>query len=377
MLTRLVFTAGAVVAFGQEAVLKLTGDNFDSTLSENKFVLVKFFAPWCGHCKSMAPEYEKAASMLKEKEVPVVLGEVDATVEQPVAAKYDVQGYPTLYWFVNGNKRDYGGPRTADGIVEWVNENMGPALKTWSEDDAAAALKARTHGEAIFLFSGDSAVEAVAAEAADSGKVAGTIAYKKSSKKSLTVYRGAAEEASYSGAYELEAVNEWAGKERAPFFGQINEDNFEVYVDYAKKGLFWVCLDPATREETLKTLAPQLEQAAKAQPEDAKYPFVWLDIGEFEAHAKEELGCVDYPTIVLQKGDLLGDREDTKVAKFVRSFASDPASLTSGAVATFFEDITSGKLEAAPEPDELADLDEEEDMEDDGEADAAEDKEEL
>lgn len=377
MLTRLVFTASAVVAFGQEAVLKLTGDNFDSTVSENKFVLVKFFAPWCGHCKSMAADYEKAASTLKEKEVPVVLAEVDATVEQSVAAKYEVQGYPTLLWFVNGNKRDYGGPRTADGIVEWVNENMGPALKTWSEGDASAALKARTHGEAIFLFSGDSSVETVAAEVADSGKVPGVVAYTKSGKNGLNVYRGAAEEASYSGAMDVAAVSEWAANERAPYFGQINEDNFEVYVEHAKKGLFWVCLDPATREETLKTLAPQLEQAARAQPEDAKYPFVWLDIGEFEAHAKEELGCVDYPTIVLQKGDLLGDREDTKVEKFVRSFASDPASLTSAAVATFFSDVTSGKLEAVPEPDELADLDDEEDTEDDGEADAGEDKEEL
>ena len=69
----------------------------------------------CGHCKSLAPEYEKAAKVLKESDPPVLLGAVDATVETDLASKFDVSGYPTLKFFKNGAVVDYDGPRNQDG----------------------------------------------------------------------------------------------------------------------------------------------------------------------------------------------------------------------------------------------------------------------
>lgn len=69
----------------------------------------------CGHCKSLAPEYEKAAKVLKESDPPVLLGAVDATVETDLASKFDVSGYPTLKFFKKGAVVDYDGPRHQDG----------------------------------------------------------------------------------------------------------------------------------------------------------------------------------------------------------------------------------------------------------------------
>ena len=78
----------------------------------------------CGHCKSLAPEYEKAAKVLKENNPPVLLGAVDATVESDLASKFDVSGYPTLKFFKKGVAVDYDGPRHQDGKSLWYNSGI-------------------------------------------------------------------------------------------------------------------------------------------------------------------------------------------------------------------------------------------------------------
>ncbi|KAI3433908.1 hypothetical protein D9Q98_003710 [Chlorella vulgaris] len=112
----------------ESAVVVLTDDNFDATISGAKFALVEFYAPWCGHCKSLMPEWAKAALALKEYSSDVILAKLDATEHKTAAGKHEVQGYPTLKWFVNGEvAMDYSGGRTADDIIRWVKKKTGPA----------------------------------------------------------------------------------------------------------------------------------------------------------------------------------------------------------------------------------------------------------
>ncbi|XP_022309872.2 protein disulfide-isomerase A4-like [Crassostrea virginica] len=112
-----------------EAVVTLTKDNFKDFVNGNDLSLVEFYAPWCGHCKALAPAYEKAAKQLKIQTEPIPLGKVDATVESELAAEYEVSGYPTLFLFRKGKKYEYNGPRDENGIVNYMIMQQGEASK--------------------------------------------------------------------------------------------------------------------------------------------------------------------------------------------------------------------------------------------------------
>lgn len=94
-------------------VAVLTESNFSDFIKTNKYVMVEFYAPWCGHCKAMAPEYAAAATELKGWEnEKVVLAKVDATEESELAESYDVEGFPTLFFFIDGEHKPYPGQRS-------------------------------------------------------------------------------------------------------------------------------------------------------------------------------------------------------------------------------------------------------------------------
>ncbi|XP_067832017.1 protein disulfide-isomerase A3-like [Heptranchias perlo] len=121
----LLLNSARAAAAESSDVVELTDADFESGVAEHQLALVEFFAPWCGHCKRLAPEYEKAATILKGS---VALIKIDCTANSESCGKYGVSGYPTLKIFRNGEESGpYDGPRSADGIVSHMKKQAGPS----------------------------------------------------------------------------------------------------------------------------------------------------------------------------------------------------------------------------------------------------------
>lgn len=116
----------------EEGVLVLDGDNWAEAHELHNEMLVEFYAPWCGHCKSLAPEWAKAAGALADSHIK--LAKIDATVEsaKPLAEKFEVRGFPTIKFFRNLKASDYQGGRTEKDIVSWVQKKSQPVYTSIS-----------------------------------------------------------------------------------------------------------------------------------------------------------------------------------------------------------------------------------------------------
>ena len=97
-------------------VSKLLKEPFDAS-GKN---LVLYFAPWCGHCKALKPEWEKLEKMGVKG---VTIRKVNADEQQDEARDAGVEGFPTIILFNDGQKKVYSGARTADAIAKWASEN--------------------------------------------------------------------------------------------------------------------------------------------------------------------------------------------------------------------------------------------------------------
>lgn len=117
----------------------VVGKNFEEIVKDsNKDVLVKYYAPWCGHCKKLAPVWEELAKAY-ENESNLVIAKFDATANE--ADGVQVQGFPTIIFYPKDNKEGitYDGGRELDDFKKWLDENS-PVLKASASEPAKEDL---------------------------------------------------------------------------------------------------------------------------------------------------------------------------------------------------------------------------------------------
>ncbi|CAL5987693.1 Protein_disulfide isomerase [Hexamita inflata] len=113
-----------------QQVIKLSNETFGNF---SKPTIVKFYAPWCGHCKELAPKYEELATL--SEQLNVIVAEVDCTEEADICSHENVEGFPTIKLFDGEKVFDYDGEREVPALSKWITDMQKPILVYESMED--------------------------------------------------------------------------------------------------------------------------------------------------------------------------------------------------------------------------------------------------
>ncbi|KAG6602854.1 protein disulfide-isomerase domain [Phytophthora cinnamomi] len=115
----------------RSAVVQLSTASFEEEVLDSKDPwLIKFYAPWCGHCKRLAPTWNKLSRTLKENGSKTRVAKVDCTVHRRVCSRFGVNGYPTLVFVNEGQVYRYKGGRSLPAFLDFVESGWKKAEST-------------------------------------------------------------------------------------------------------------------------------------------------------------------------------------------------------------------------------------------------------
>lgn len=276
--------------------------------------MVKFFAPWCGHCKRLAPIYEEAATVLKGT---AVLAEVDcvmmvgaANVNANLCSRFGVQGYPTLKVFMEQKAEvEYQGGRTADDIVTYMTKLSEDPYTILSSADEVAAFTAQSGGVAVVGVFADTSssdfahfVELAASKRLDHpfGVVldVALVLGQPVEAPAMLVYKDFDDKRyTHTGVFTVAALTTTLEAETVPLLAQMEPEHYSTYVDRGHP-IAWVFMDTAHAD----TIAIRTAATEAAKEFKNRISFVAIDAVKWNRHARA-MGVHDSPALAVQSAD--------------------------------------------------------------------------
>ncbi|KAI9351971.1 thioredoxin-like protein [Obelidium mucronatum] len=317
---------------GPSDVVVLTDKTFSKWVKGEDLALVEFYAPWCGHCKALAPEYEIAATELLKDNIKIA--KVDCTVEKDTCSEVGVSGYPTLKVFRKGTASDFKGERKAPSIISTMKKQALPALSAVAAADIED-FKSKDKVVVVGYFSDKvskkfKAYEAVANALRDdfvfgytNDKVDGV------KTPAITLYKSFDEgENKYTGKFTEEDLTEFVKTNSVPLIDEIGPENYQKYVQTGLPIAFTFVESDAQRKELTEVLTPV------AKENKGKVSIVFIDATKFGSHAKNlNLKEGEWPSFAIN--------EPAKNLKF----PFKGKKLTTKALSKFVEQYVAGEIE--------------------------------
>lgn len=281
----------------------MNAKNFSEFIESNPLVLAEFFAPWCGHCKNLGPEYSSAADILKETHPGIKLAQVDCTEEEDLCRNFGIKGYPTLK-VLRGKENidDYEGSREASGIVDYMIKQSLPAVQVAETvADFLSLIGEQTKPFVVQLADGDSE---------DDSSIFNSVA--ETLRKDYTFISTKGQEAieslaekyfefkpkdylkkishivihpdstiiPFSAELSKESLVEFIKNESVPYFGDINRDTYMMYMDSPTPLAYYFYTTQEQRDE-VEEFFNKLGKKFRG-----KVNFVGLDATLFGRHAE-------------------------------------------------------------------------------------------
>ncbi|OAL54901.1 protein disulfide-isomerase [Pyrenochaeta sp. DS3sAY3a] len=331
---------------GASDVKQLNKDNFKSFVEENDLVLAEFFAPWCGHCKALAPEYESAATTLKEKDIALV--KVDCTEEADLCQEYGVEGYPTLKVFRGlENISPYGGQRKADSLVSYMTKQALPAVSDVTKDTIEEFKTADKVVLVAYFAADDKAANETFTSVANGLRdnflfgATNDAALAKAEgveQPGLVLYKSFDDGKDvFTEKFDADAIREFAKVASTPLIGEVGPETYSGYMA-AGLPLAYIFAETAEeREEFAKELKPL------ALKHKGAINFATIDAKSFGQHAGNlNLKVGTWPAFAIQRTD--------KNEKFPYD---QELKITEKEIGTFVEDFLAGKVDPSIKSDPI------------------------
>ncbi|KAI3464388.1 hypothetical protein Pfo_021051 [Paulownia fortunei] len=321
-------------------VLELDDSNFDAAISNFDYIFVDFYAPWCGHCKRLAPELDKAAPILAGLKQPIVVAKVDADKYRKLASKHDIDGYPTLKVFMHGVPTEYYGPRKADLLVRFLAKFVAPDVAILNSDSAVRDF-IEAAGTNFPIFIGFGLNESMISNLAVKYKKKAWFSVAKDFSDDImslydfdkvpalvAIHPAYNEQSMFYGPFEEKFLEDYIKQSLLPLVLPINQDSLKSLKDDQRKVILTILEDEV--DEKSKGLIKVLKAAASAN-RDLIFGYVgvkqWEDFVEsFEVYKKTQLpkmvvwdGDEEYYTVI---GSESMDETDmgTQVSRFLEGY---------------------------------------------------------
>lgn len=299
----------SAIASDDSAVVKLTAATYEKFLNENPLVLTEFFAPWCGHCKTLGPEFSQAADILIEKDIK--LAQIDCTEERDVCTEYGIRGYPSLKVFRGSDKEpsDYAGGRKSDLIVNYMLKQALPPVQVVSDaSDVNDSIEENTEATIVQVLpqgisdenSGNSSFYQVADLFRDdftfiSTSCAEFVEKYGSDYPSYLVFRpDDVKPTVYKGEeLDLTHLSDWISVETKPLFGEIDGSTFQSYMESNIPLAYYFYNEASERSAASEVISKVAENFRGA------INFVGLDASKYGLHSKNLNMDQKFPLFVI------------------------------------------------------------------------------